>query len=121
MKISDLTDNLPKTAAIAIVTLLLFWQWGCPAQVPSLTKPGVRITRPELQIELDSIIATAEFRMAELEKQEQFRNIIFQNALLMVGGGTVNPVGILTGLAALYGLGTGAKQLKDKIKKNHTA
>lgn len=117
MKLSTITDNWPKTIALILLTGFLFWGWSCPARVPSLVHPNQKITRPELQIELDTIIATAEFRLADLDKQEAFRDIIFKNALLMVEGGTLNPIGILTGLAALYGLTSAGKQVKDKIVK----
>lgn len=107
--------NWPKTIALLVLTALLFWGYGCPSKVASLTRPGKKITRPELQIELDSIIATAEFRLTELDRQDQFRDIIFKNAMLMVEGGGVNPAGILTMLAGLYGITRGAKDIKDGI------
>ncbi|GAI01404.1 unnamed protein product, partial [marine sediment metagenome] len=86
MKLSDLSANWPKTVSLIVLTGLLFWAWGCPARVPSLTTNGKKVTRPELQIELDTIIATAEFRLAALDQQDQVRDIIFKNALLMVDG-----------------------------------
>lgn len=117
MKLSDLSINWPKTIALITLTVLLFWGYGCPSRVPSLITNGKNITRPELQIELDTIIATAEFRLAELDRQDQFRDIIFKNAMLMVEGGTMNPIGIITLLAGLYGVSRGAKDLKDRVKK----
>lgn len=123
MKLTDLVDDGPKTITLIVLTGLLFWAWGCPATTPSLIEPGRNVTRPELQIELNSIVATAEFRMADLDRQDQMRDIIFQNALLIVDGGTLNPAGVLSGMAALYGLLTGANQIKKKIakKKNDSA
>lgn len=117
MKLSDLSTNWPKTVSLIILTGLLFWGYGCPARVPSLITNGKKITRPELQIELDSIVATAGFRMAALDQQEQVRDIIFKNALVMVEGGALNPAGIITLLAGLYGVTRGAKDLKDRVKK----
>ncbi len=118
MKISDLEINWPKTIAILIMTGLLFWGYSCQPKVASLTHPGVKITRPELQIELDAIIATAEYRLAELEKQEAFQDIIFKNAILMAKTGTVNPLGVITLVAGLYGIARGTQDLKNKVKKN---
>lgn len=117
LRLYDIVQNWPKTIALIVLTALLFWGYGCPARVPSLTTPGKLITRPELQIELDSIIATAEYRLAELDKQEAFQNVIFKNALVMVESGTVNPLGIITLLAGLYGVARGTKDVKDRIKK----
>lgn len=117
MKISDLIENWPKAVALIILTAILFWGYGCPPQTTSLLDPTKKITRPELQIELDTIIATAEYRLADLDRQNQFRDIVFKNAMLMVEGGTLNPVGILTMLAGLYGVTRGVKDVKDKIKQ----
>lgn len=117
MKIAELDINWPRTCSLIILTTLLFWGWGCPARVPSLITNGKKVTRPELQIELDTIIATAEFRMAKLDQQDQFRDIIFKNAMLMIEGGTLNPIGIITLLAGLYGVTRGAKDIRDRVKK----
>lgn len=117
MKLSDLSDNWPKSIALILLAGFLFWGFACPSRVTSLSVPGKKVTRPELQIELDTIIATAEFRLADLERQDQFRNIIFKNALLMVEGGTLNPLGVITGLAALYGLTRGGSDIVKKVKK----
>lgn len=117
MKISDLSDNWPKAISIIALTAILFWGYGCPAQVDSLTTAGKKVTRPELQVELDTIIATAEFRLASLNKQDQFRDIIFKNAMIMVEGGALNPVGIITMLAGIYGITRGGSDLVKKVKK----
>lgn len=121
MKISNLKINWPKTFAITTLTILLFYGYACQPQVASLVHPGVKITRPELQIELDAIIATAEYRLAELDKQQQFQDIIFKNALLMAETGTVNPLGVITLLAGLYGVARGGQDLKNKVKKNNSS
>lgn len=119
MKISDLVQNWPKTIALIVLTALLFWGFGCPPTVRSLIQPGTKITRPELQIELDSIIQTAEFRMAELDRQEAFRDVIFKNVLIIGQTGTLNPVGIITLLTGLYGVARGTKDIKDRVKKKN--
>lgn len=118
MKIADLKINWPKTIALSILTLLLFWGYACKPRVASLVNPGQQITRPELQIELDAIIATAEYRLADLDRQEAFRDLIFKNALLVAETGTMNPAGIITLLAGLYGITRGTKDIKDRLKKN---
>lgn len=117
MKLNDFITNWPKTIALIVLTAILFWGYGCPPRVRSLTTPKKMITRPELQIELDTIISTAQYKMADLDKQEQFRDLIFKNALLMIEGGSLNPIGIMTMLAGLYGITRGVKDIKDKVKK----
>jgi len=83
-------------------------------------EPEKKVTRPELQIELTSIMSTAEYRLADLDKQEAFRDIIFQNALLVIDGGTINPAGIITLLAGLYGVTRGGSDIVKRVKKPPT-
>jgi len=116
LKISDLVKNWPKTIAIIVLTAVLFFGFHCQPETKSLLHPGEKVTRPELQIELDSIIATANYRMAELDKQEAIHDLIFKNALLVVETGTMNPAGIITLLAGLYGITRGAQDVKNRIK-----
>ena len=59
-------------------------------------------------------------RLAELDKQQQFQDIIFKNAVLMAESGSMNPIGIITLLAGLYGVARGTQDLKNKVKKNNS-
>ncbi len=120
MKLSAFSDNWPRTIALILLTGFLFWGWGCPARVDSLLTNGRKVTRPELQIELDTILATAEFRLASLDKQDAVRDIVFKNALLMVEGGTLNPIGVISLLAGMYGVLTAGSKVTHKIKDKLT-
>ena len=83
----------------------LFYGYGCEPKVDSITIEGQQVTRAELQIELDKMLAVASMRMADLDKQEEFRNLILNNALMLARGQPFNPVGLITGVAAIYGIG----------------
>lgn len=117
MLLKNLSDNWPKLVAILVLTAILFWGYGCPSRVDSLLVDGRKVTRPELQVELDTIAQTAEFRMADLDRQDQFRDIVFQNVTMMAQTGVVNPAGIITLLLGIYGATRGAKDIKDRIEK----
>lgn len=117
MDFSAIVTDWPKTIAILILTALLFWGYSCQPEVTSLIYPGKKVGRAELQVELDSIISTAEFRLADLDKQEAFRDIIFNNAMLMVETGALNPVGIITMFAGLYGISRGGSDILKRARK----
>lgn len=120
MKIGDIVQNWPKTIAIILLTAFLFWGWACPSSVPSLIVEGKKVTRPELQIEMDTITATAKFRLSQLDQRDAFRNLVFENAFAMAKGNGINPVGIMTLLAGLYGVTRGVQDVKNRVKKNGT-
>lgn len=109
----------------AIITICLgVYLISCEPKTESITDPQHKVTRAELQIELDKLMATAEVRMADLQKQEQFRQLLLENAVAIAQGQPYNPVGILTGIAAIYGAvnaGTRVtKVVKNGIKKKDT-
>lgn len=106
------------TILFTIVTAI--YLRGCQSTTPSLTKPNVKINRQELQLELDQIIGLAELRMVDLDRQDAFRAIILQNALLLVQGQPFNPVGIITAVAAIYGLTQGGCNITKVIKNKTT-
>ena len=67
--------------AFILTPATVVWISGCPSQTSSLINPTQKVTRPELQIELDTILATAEVRFADLQQQDRFKQILFENAI----------------------------------------
>ena len=105
---------------IGLVTFLfVIYCWGCEPKVKSLTGEPALINRQELQLELDQFITMAQIRMADLDQQEELRSIILQNALILVQGQPYNPVGIITAVAALYGITQGGRNI-TRVVKNGT-
>ena len=105
---------------IGLVTAgFVIYCWGCEPKVKSLTGSPTLINRQELQLELDQFITMAQIRMADFDQQEELRPIILQNALILVQGQPYNPVGIITAVAALYGITQGGRNITQVVKKNH--
>lgn len=110
-----------KKNAIIITTVLVtaafvIYCYGCEPKTPSLSMPSKRINRQELQLELDQFISMAQLRMADLDQQEQLRSIVLQNALILVQGNPYNPVGIITAVAAIYGVTQGGSNITKVVK-----
>lgn len=108
--------NYAKLHIKTVITLLLcglfmLYCYGCEPKTQSILNDGRRVNRQELQLELDRLVKLAEIRMLEIEKQERIRALVVQNALAMASGQPVNPVGILTGLAAIYGISQGGSNI----------
>lgn len=99
-----------------VCAVLMLWLYSCEPKAQSLSNNGRLLTRDELRIELDHFIATAEIRFASIERQRQLRTMVLNNALVLVEGQPANPVGILTGLLAIYGTTQAAKNAKGAIK-----
>lgn len=95
---------------------LLFYCYACEAKVRSLTGNNRFVNRQELQLELDQYIGMAQLRVADLDKQEALRAVILQNALVLVQGQPLNPVGIITAIAAVFGAMQGGKTITQGVK-----
>lgn len=104
---------------VLITLFMLLYIYGCEPKTQSLVRGNVRINRQELQLELDQLIGLAQLRMADLDKQEQLRSVILDNALILVQGAPFNPLGLLTGIAAIYGLTQGGSNITKVIKTVH--
>ena len=94
----------------------LLFAYSCEPKEPSLLNRGVKVTRAELQLELTQLLALADLRMAGFDRQERIRAIILQNAMILVQGQPVNPIGILTGIASIYGITQATKKTTGVIK-----
>jgi len=116
IKISELKEPWPTLITVAIMFGVVLYVVGCPPKVESLQNPDTKVTRGQLAAELAMIMNSAEYKMAQLDEQEQFRDLILQNALLVVEGGTLNPVGLITGALAIYGAGGLTKKTAIAIK-----
>ena len=110
--------NKHKTALIGylICLAIMLFIYSCEPKAQSLSNNGKLVTGAELQLELNHFIDTAEIRFASIERQRQLRALILNNALIVVEGQPANPLGILTGLLAIYGTAQAAKNTKGAIK-----
>ncbi len=101
---------------ILVTIAMILYLYGCESKVNTLNGTGVMINRQELQLELEMYIATAKLRLASLDKQDEFRSIVLQNALILVQGQPFNPIGILSGMAAIYGIAQGSSNITQVVK-----
>ena len=100
-----------------IITLALsIWLIGCEPTVPSLTAPVAAVTRAELQLEIEHLVDVAEQRMIALDKQDELRRMIFNNAQLIAQGGGVNPAGVVTTMMAIAGVGATVDGVRTRKK-----
>lgn len=94
-----------ESIAVIIACGLLVYFYGCESKVQSLLFPDKQITRAELQIELETLLAQSENKFTKLDQQDQLKSLIFQQALQAATTGTINPVAALTTIGAVLGLG----------------
>lgn len=116
--------NHERYQSIAVLTICvgLLWFYGCESRVRSITDPSNKITRQGLEFEIDQFMMQAELRYNELDKQDEIKALIAQNAMLAAQGSAINPTGVLAVAFGIFGIGASVdnvrkrKELKD-LKK----
>ncbi len=103
------------TAAVVCIALAC-WIYGCQSRVQSMKTPGKKVIRPELQIEVDAFLAEAELKFDDLNRQDTFKRQLFEYAMVMAEGSSVNPVGVAVSLFGILGIGAVAdNRRKDGV------
>lgn len=104
--------------AIILALVVIFWVYGCTSETASPWSPPEKLNREELNAEIELMNARITTAYADLDKQDLFKQELFNNLAIMAEGGTVNPMGVGLGLLGILGLGAAAdNRKKDSVIK----
>jgi len=92
------------------------WVYACDSTVPSITRPGTKVNRSDLKAELEYFLAQADIRFAQLDRQDELKQTLFEHTTLWATTGVINPLGVLLSIGALLGVGATADNVRKKIK-----
>lgn len=102
-----------QTITVILVCVILAVVYGCQSKGQSILDPGRKVTARQLQAELDLITAQAEDSFMTIHQQDEFKQFLFEQAIIVGRTGTINPFALLTSLGTL--IGTGA--VIDNVRK----
>lgn len=100
--------------AFTITIGLTIWLISCDSKVRSITNPAVKVTRAELQNELDYYLSQVNTRIDDLDRQDEVKKALFDASLLMAQGGAINPIAIITTMAAIGGIGATVDNVRKR-------
>lgn len=113
-----LMHNQFLATAIVIVVLLGVWLMGCDSTVRSPFNPDIRLNRPQLILAWENYAEEVKLAIVDLDRQDLFKQKLFNIGVLIAQGGTVNPVGAGITLLSILGLGAVAdNRRKDTVIK----
>ena len=118
--LTALNENHWYLIAAAIICALLIWTYGCESQVYSIIDPAKKVTRAELELETDYIIGQARLRLEDLDKQDEIKRLVLEQAAIFGTTGNFNPTGLLNTCISIAAIAFGLdrnKKLKDAHKK----
>lgn len=102
----------------ALLPAILIYAYSCQSTVVSLVNSDQKITRAELVAEVDSILAAAEIKFDDLDRQDLVKNTIFNSLLDVAAGGSINPIGLLQMLGSIVGIGAVADNIRKRTLIN---
>lgn len=115
-----LKDKWPLLLAWNVAIGLIFYAYGCEPETQSMLDPGKKVSRMELESEIEFLLARSRIRVADLDRQQELRNLILQQTLIVAESGGVNPVGIITAILAIMGIGAGADDIRLRRERSKT-
>jgi len=113
-----LRHNQALTVALVICFALGVYLVGCDSSVISPINPPKKVNRVQLDAEIERLIVDIDLAIEDLNKQDLFKQKLFEIGLAAAQGGTVNPVGAGVTLLGILGIGAVAdNRKKDSIIK----
>ena len=103
-----------ESIAVILVVVLLAIIFGCESKVNSILYPNNQITRDQLQLELNQLIATAEIKFGQLDRQDELKAALYQIGLVTAQTGTFNPIGLITTIAGIVGIGATVDNVRKR-------
>ena len=95
---------------------VLYFAYGCTPRTKSLLIPQRSVSATELELELETIIGMYNLRVEDLQKKQELQQWFFEQAASFAQTGTVNPIGVLTSLLSVLGIGAAADNVRVRKK-----
>jgi len=102
-----------QTISVFLVLIFLGIVYGCESKVDSVRYPGQRISRAQFEIEVNTFLQEAEIRADQLNTQDELKAVLFEVGTMTAQGGTFNPLGVITTIAGILGIGA----VTDNVRK----
>jgi hypothetical protein len=109
-----LKDNLFFLVALVLCCGIPFVFYGCQSTTYSLRDPTIRVSRNQLNTEVETFLTEAEGRYIELDREDELRKLLFETGFTMAQTGTINPLAIITTLGTILGGGAVADNIRKR-------
>ena len=100
--------------SFVVCCLLCLWLYGCQPATKSPFDPDRKVTRDELDVDIKAMANKIALAYMDIQKQEQMRAAILNAGLAYIKGEGLNPIGLVTTLTGILGLGA----VLDNRRKN---
>lgn len=110
--------NQSLVISLVLCSVVVAWAYGCESTVRSIIQPNLKVTRAELQQEVENLTAQAELRFKSLDRQDAFKSALFDVAIQYANGSTINPVAVAITLGNILGIGAVIDNRRKDVRIN---
>ncbi|MBA7618970.1 hypothetical protein ES703_26302 [subsurface metagenome] len=120
---SFLNHERYQVVAAAIAIFLIVFGISCESRVRSISNPDLRISRDELNAEVEAFVTKATTKYRDLDRQDELKVLLYDKFMLWTATGVFNPVAILPTIFSILGVGAVTdnvrkrKVIKDNLSK----
>jgi len=117
-----LNDNHWYVIAVLLCSALVLWIYGCDSTVPSIIDPTKQVNRWELEAEADYLIGQLNAKLVTLDRQDEVKRLLLDQAVMFSQTGTFNPLGLVNLLATVGAVSFGLDRNRrySVIKKTNS-
>lgn len=109
-------SSLHLFATAGLIVALLFYAYGCDVKTRSLFDPTISVTKDQYDLEVQRMTNMFMAGYQDIEKKTAFRDLILQQSLTYTTTGTIDPIGVISSIMILLGVGAGVDDLKVRKK-----
>lgn len=109
-------DNHWYIIAIVLSICVSLWIYGCQSEVKSMMDPTKKVNREELKLESNYLIGQLQIKLADLDKQDEIKILLLEQAMIFGSGGKFNPAGLLNTVVSIGAISFGLNR-NQKLKK----
>lgn len=104
-----------------VCVVLVFYGISCDSKVRSNLDPDRKVSRDELSAEVELYMAETEQKFIALDRQDDFKVLLFDKVMIWTSTGVFNPMGILPAVFTVLGIGAvtdNARRRRDEKNAN---
>lgn len=100
---------------IALGVIFLLWLYGCESTTVSLIDPEKKVNRYELRAEADLLVARIENKFSDLDRQDEIKQLLLDQAAIFGQTGQFNPTGLLNAFISIGAISFGLNQRTKRL------
>lgn len=114
----DIKSKLHLYITFGLCVILLFFAYSCEPKTKSLLDSTKSVTLSEYKSEIEILTDRFLTGFRDIEKKTAFRDFILQQSLTYTTTGSLDPIGIISSIMVLLGIGAAVDDVKVRKKLN---